>query len=51
MAAQEDLRISPPYVFGVGWTINVGRFVQLIRHVGDPLNDCPIEEAGWPDPY
>ncbi|MFI2752941.1 DUF5808 domain-containing protein [Cellulomonas sp. P22] len=32
MWAPHDRRVITPEVFGVGWTVNVGRLVALVRH-------------------
>lgn len=34
MWAPDDSRVITPEVFGVGWTLNVGRLVALVRHKG-----------------
>ena len=30
----DDDRVISPRVFGVGWTVNLGRLVELVRHRG-----------------
>ena len=30
----DDDRVISPRVFGVGWTVNLGRVVELVRHRG-----------------
>ncbi len=50
MWSPDDPRLLKPHAFGVGWTLNVGRLVRLIRDQSSPRHDETRRAGGSGSP-